>query len=206
RAVLGLLRTEGARFNDAEATPRVFDFPLADLARTRRRDNASPVLPIAFETGAFDPLVYQLRIESRTDALDARPRESGISISRRYLDPGTQSERDHWTRGVPTEAQLWIATSEEVPESRLLLVEDALPAGAELLEIDGLEGGEILWSQIDGSRLRFVIRMQGSGIHALRYTLLARAPGEFGVPGATVRTIYAARASGRSAPSGIVVE
>lgn len=206
RVVLGLMRTEAARFTAENPAPRVLTLPLEELSRAARPSDETVRLPIAFETGAFDPLVYQMRLEVERDALRAPAIEEGMSISRRYLDPSTGADRPRWIRGVPVEAQIWIATWGDVPEGRLLLVEDSIPAGSEILEVGLSEGATVLWSEVSEARIRFVVRLPGSGIHSLRYTMLARSPGEFGVPGVSVKTIYASPALARSPGTRVVVE
>lgn len=206
RVVLGMFRSEAARFTAQEPSPKLFDFSLEELARTERPSGAGLHLPLAFESGAFDPVAYQMRIEVERDALRAPAVEEGLAVSRRYLDPASGAERSRWTRGVPVEGQIWIATPNDSLSGELLLLEEPLPAGCELLEIGPPEGAEILWSDVSDTHARFVVRIPGPGVHCVRYTLLARAPGEFAVPGTSVRTIYAPPSLARSPAARIVVE
>jgi hypothetical protein len=129
-----------------------------------------------------------------------------LAVSRRYLDPASGAERSRWPRGVPVEAEIWIATPGDSVSGRLLLIEEPVPAGSELLEIGPADGAEVLWDDVSETGARFVVRLPDSGVHCVRYTILARAPGEFSVPGTSARTIYAPPSLARSPAARIVVE
>jgi uncharacterized protein YfaS (alpha-2-macroglobulin family) len=123
---------------------------------------------------------------------------------RRYLDLETGQPLAAWRRGVPVQIELWITTAGQGPQ--LVLLEDPLPPATEVLEIASEDAASLLWRRTEDDRFRAALRIDAPGIHRLRYTVLARAPGEFRVPGTTIRTLYGAPAKARTAVARLVVE
>jgi len=231
RVVLGLGRSEGARFEAGKLTPFARRYGLDELLKMRRADPSKPTLGVEVETGGQSPIFYDLRLDRVMPALALPAREEGLTIYREYTTvDGVPLKK--LTRGEPVLAHLAVV----VPQaSDYLVIEDPLPAGCEAVNLDFKVSSRTLFAaeeppsydftqpeepseesddarlpvshrELRDDRARFYADEVGAGIYHLYYPITPTTPGRFGTPGARAELLYSPEVYATSGTDLVTVE
>ena len=203
RVVPGLGKATGAAFAADAARPAIVRYTLDELSRVRRRDRASDRIPLSFETNGVDPLYFTVRIPVPYPE-GGLPYDEGVGITRVFV---SQSKEQSWMHPredtehaleLRRDHPLWVHLFVSLPEpASILTVQDALIPGAELL--GDVQGAGIVESEVSGGTITVVLTGLESGVHEIRYPIVARTPGSYRLPAPKTCRTYQPAARGGDA-------
>lgn len=153
-------------------------------------DGLGAAYPFRIESDGRRMIYFTYTLDFARPALDLEPRDQGLLLERSYVD----THGDRLSDGVPLDEPVFVVLDVVVPRSaKILVIEDALPAGISLLNPrmrKFSEGPRIVYSEVYDTKVRLYIEDVPAGIHRIRYPVIASTPGEFRVPGARAELLH----------------